>query len=599
MQIITLDFETYYDDTYTLKKLTTEAYVRDPRFEVLCCALRTPSGNLLTVPGPELDKATLQGLTDWKDTAVLCHHAQFDGLIMSHHFGITPGAWLDTLSMARLVIGNHLPVGLEALAKHFNLGGKTVPYKAFRGLHWDELSPLIQRELRYGCAQDVSLTWEIFTRLWPGFPPEEIRLIDMTVRMFTEPSLCGDIELLKEVWMAEAARKEIWLRELEVRPNELQSAEKFAELLREAGVEPALKRPGINGMPLYAFAKNDKFMLDLVESADPHVAMLAQARLGYKSTLTQRRAERLELMTRRGPLTPYYKYCGSHTPRWSGGDKTNFQNFNRKGDLRKTIVAPPGRKLAIVDLSQIECRLLNTLAGQWDVVEKFRRGEDPYIGIASHFYKRPITVADKYERGMGKQGELMCGFGCGGPRFKQVASMGNYGPPIEITLEEGNQFVALYRDTHKAVVAYWHAADEVLRVLLQNLVCDWGPLQVRHKRIFLPNGMAMQYNLLEHEGMLLRRTRFGGQKIYGAKLVENVVQALARVIFGQALLRVQEDYRLLPAMISHDEAVYVVAAVCDDELLRHNLLDAFTAPVAWLPELPLGAECVIAERYGK
>src|SRR5215472_3252812 len=115
MNIVTLDFETYYDDEYTLSKMTTEAYVRDPRFEVHGCAISVngAAATWLHDYGPHLKHGI-----NWSNTACLCHHAQFDGLILSHHFDIHPAFWFDTLSMARLLIGNHLPKSLETLAQH-------------------------------------------------------------------------------------------------------------------------------------------------------------------------------------------------------------------------------------------------------------------------------------------------------------------------------------------------------------------------------------------------------------------------------------------------------------------------------------------------
>ena len=105
---------------------------------------------------------------DWDDIAVLCHHAQFDGLILSHHYGIKPKFWLDTLSMARLCLGNHLSVSLDSLAKHFNLQAKSVPYNLFKGKHWHELSASIQQQVAAGACHDVDLTWEIFGKLMRG-----------------------------------------------------------------------------------------------------------------------------------------------------------------------------------------------------------------------------------------------------------------------------------------------------------------------------------------------------------------------------------------------------------------------------------------------
>src|SRR5262249_24995951 len=152
-------------------------------------------------------------------------------------------------------------------------------------------------------------------------------------------------------------------------------------------------------------------------------------------------------MAKRGRMPVYLRYCGAHTTRWSGGDKTNWQNLRRGGRLRKTVKASRGATLAVVDSSQIECRILNEFAGQEDVIEKFRTGADPYIGIASQAYGRAITKEDKAERGTGKQLELSCGYGAGAATIQKTARLGTYGPPVHIDIETAERWKHLYRDT--------------------------------------------------------------------------------------------------------------------------------------------------------
>ena len=212
------------------------------------------------------------------------------------------------------------------------------------------------------------------------FPREELQVISTTVQMFTNPCLQADIGLLGKVWMDEANKKDARMAALSITEADLQSADRFAELLRQEGVEPEMK-DGKNKQ-IYCFAKTDEFMRGLQEHDNERIRTLAEARLGAKSTLLQTRAETLGWMARRGPMPVYLRYCGAHTTRWSGGDGANWQNFKRGSDIRRAIMAPAGFLLAPIDLSQIECRILNYLAGQEDVIEKFRKGEDPYIGTA-------------------------------------------------------------------------------------------------------------------------------------------------------------------------------------------------------------------------
>jgi hypothetical protein len=167
MNILTLDFETYFADDYTLSKMTTEAYVRDPRFEAHGAGLRTPEGRLIWVAKPERGDDGFSQCYDWENTAVLCHHAAFDGLILSHHFGIIPGKWLDTMSMAAYLWPSEIKK-LDFLSWRFNMPPKSVPYDQIRGKRYGEMSPALQCELADGCLHDCELTYSIFTRMMSG-----------------------------------------------------------------------------------------------------------------------------------------------------------------------------------------------------------------------------------------------------------------------------------------------------------------------------------------------------------------------------------------------------------------------------------------------
>src|SRR5271166_1607386 len=153
MNILTLDFETYFDDDYSLSKMTTESYIRDPRFEAHGVGLRgSVSGETMWIARPE--RKTLQEFCEWDNYTVLCHHAAFDGLILSHHYGIIPGRWLDTYSMAQFLFGAEQSKSLGALATRFGLAPKSVPYDKVKGLHYADMDRETQRELADGCLHD-------------------------------------------------------------------------------------------------------------------------------------------------------------------------------------------------------------------------------------------------------------------------------------------------------------------------------------------------------------------------------------------------------------------------------------------------------------
>lgn len=601
MSIITLDFETFFSDDFTLSKMTTEEYVRDRRFEVHGAAIRLNDKATEWYDHAELVKVLPYLVNDPSTDGVLCHHAHFDGLILCHVYGLHPKMWYDTLSMGRLLLGNHLSKSLDSLSKHFNLQTKDVPYHLFKGKHWGEISPGDKEQIGRGACHDVQITWDLFCLLARSFPAEEYALVDATVRMFTNPRLVGNIALLGEIWAEEQKARSDLLAELGVTAKDLGSNEKFAALLRAEGVEPETK-PGKNS-DNYAFAKTDDFMRDLLDDEDERVAMLAEARLQAKSTLTQTRSERLGWMATRGPLPVYLNYCGAHTTRWSGGDKVNWQNRKRGGKMERAIEAPAGHAIVVTDASQIECRILNMVAGQWDVIERFRNHEDPYTGIASKFYGFEVTKAHEKERGTGKQLELSCGYGAGGPTIQATAKKGTYGPPVYLSAEQAMQARDLYRETHPAVTDLWAKAKDVLTNIASNQSFDWGPATVQDKRIWLPNGAPLIYETLEwfeaEDGDRFWRikTRRGHAKLYGAKLVENFIQALARVHTSQAWSRCIKVGIPMVSM-EHDKLLACVSENQAEDAYQFMRQEMARAPV-WLPGIPLDSEGFISSTFAK
>jgi hypothetical protein len=593
MNILTLDFETFFSDDYTLKKMTTEAYVRDERFEALGVGVRTSQGDSFWAP--QEDVARVLSEFDLAHSAILAHHAHFDGLILSHHYGIKPKFIYDTLSMARLQLGNHVSVGLESLARHYGLDAKSVPYERFRGKRWADIDPVLRRDLGNGCLHDIELTWNVFQRLSVGFPQSEYQTINLAVRAFTEPKLVGDTAEFGAVWSHEQKYKADLCRELGVTLKDLGSNEVFANLLRAEGIEPEYKQ-GKNEM-IYAFASTDSFMQDyLLQHEDERILMLAEARIAAKSTMDSSRSARLGWMSTRGAMCVYLAPFAAHTTRFGGGDKSNYQNMKRGSPLRKAHKAPVGYTIVKADRSQDECRKLNVLAGQWDVVERFANGVDPYVGIASKFYGRTITKNDPAERGVGKQLELSCGYGAGGPTIKRTAKRGTYGPPVELTDQQGLDARDLYRATHQEVVGYWKQASRMIAALGgTNHRIEWGPMIVDSNVIWLPGAVPIWYHDLHYhtsdsgEQYWRYRDRKGWAKLYGGKLVENIVQALSAVDMRETLIRVFNRTGISYATQEHDAAVWIVP---DDLVAPFTQIvqTEMTRAPTWLPDIPLACE---------
>lgn len=604
--------------------MSTESYVRDPRFKTHGAAIKWSADTTARWYAEPQLRWMLQN-EDWSDTFLVAHHCQFDGLILSHHYNVHPLRLGCTLSMARLLLGNHLSVSLDAVRKHFGIPMKSTPYHLMDNRYWYEMTRDVQDQVAEGACDEVESIWKIFHLLLAqNFPLEELKVIDTTLKMFTEPVLRGDAELLAKIWENENSKKADRVAALGVDPAELRSNDKFAELLRTEGIEPETKR-GKNEQ-IYAFAKTDDFMRGLLEHDNERIRTLAEARLGEKSTLMQTRAETLGWMASRGSLCVYLRHAGTGTLRPSGGDGANWLNFKRQSALRRTIMAPDGFLLAPVDASQIECRVLHYLAGgpNEPVIQKFRRKEDPYVDLASLFYKEPIYKPKRGDlrfeemeakRGMGKQGRLMCGYGAAALQFKVTAKNGLYGPSIEISIEDATAFVKLYRETNPSICGangYWRQGEWALAKLAAGETAEWGPLNIKNKRIYLPSGQPVIYNTLEfhvpdsnedcrnfeRNGYWRMQTRHGWKKMWGSKIVQNMCEAVSRVIVSQAMNRITAmGYRVLNW--PYDELLVLIPKDGREEQHAKRCAAEMKIAPSWLPGIPLDAEWSLGERYSK
>jgi len=415
MDIITVDFETYYDKEFSLSKLTTEQYVRSPDFEVIGLGIKVNNDETVWLSGGHKElKTYLHTNYDWKNSAVLAHNTLFDGAILSWVFGIQPKLWLDTLCIARALHGVEVGASLKYLAQMYEVGEKGDEVIHALGKHRGGFS---EAELeRYGdyCIQDVELSYRLFNIFMSNkkFPKKELKVIDMTLRMFIDPVLELDVDKLAGHLDSLREQKDCLLEECGIGKDELMSNPKFAKALQTLDVIPPMKTSLRTGKETFAFAKSDEGFKALQEHEDPKVQALVAARIGLKSTLEETRTERFIDIGVRGTLPVPIKYYAAHTGRWGGLDKINLQNLPNRGDnakvLKSCILAPKGYTLIQADSAQIEARVLAWLAGQEDLVAAFMKGEDVYSMMASAIYSIPLAEVSSSQRFVGKTTVLGC-----------------------------------------------------------------------------------------------------------------------------------------------------------------------------------------------
>ena len=603
MKILTIDFETFYSTEFSLTKVTTEEYVRSPEFEVIGVAVQEDDGAPVWFSGDAEAMHQFLARYDWGNSLALAHNAAFDGAILNWVFGLRPKGWLDTLSMGRALHGTEVGGSLKVLAEHYSLGEKGTEVENAKGLRRIDFSP--EQLARYGeyCKNDVALTYDLFGQMSRGFPAVELRLIDLTLRMFTEPVLRLNTPLLEAHLTKEKERKEHLLKHFD--KESLMSNQKFAELLFKLGVQPPMKKSPATGKETFAFSKTDEGFKALLEHEDPKVQTLVSARLGTKSTIEETRTERFIGIATRGALPVPLRYYAAHTGRWGGDDKLNLQNLPRSSQLKSAIIAPTGYMMIDSDSSQIEARTLAWLAEQNDLVEAFDRGEDVYKIMASAIYGKDIKDITKDERFVGKTTILGCGYGMGAAKFQ--AQLKNFN--VEITLDEAKRIIDTYRTTYPKITALWKEAASALKAVLQNQQTTLGRdgiLKIEGKDgILLPNGLYLRYpNLRLHESEegkaeLVYDTKKGRavipNRIYGGKVIENVCQALARIIIGEQMLLVAKKYRVV--MTVHD-AIACIVPTAEVETAKEYVEMCMRIRPSWGQALPLNCEAGYGESYG-
>lgn len=319
MDIVTIDFETFYDREYSLSRMTTEAYIRDLRFEVVGVAIKVNDQEVDWYSGA--DPGGFLHAIDYSNKAILCHNTAFDGAILSWKFGIKPKLWLDTLSMARPLHSMTVGGSLKALATYYRLGDKGDEVLRTMGMRRRDFTPEQMAAYADYCIQDVNLTYRLFKKMAKGFPQEELLVIDQTLRMYTEPKFELDPVVLDAHLASIHERKQALFYKLggeEKAKKFLMSNNKFADLLRAFGVEPPMKTSPTTGKQTYAFAKNDTAFTALLEHPKAAVRTIVEARLGTKSTIEETRTKRFLEIAERGPLPVSLVYYGAHTGRFSG-----------------------------------------------------------------------------------------------------------------------------------------------------------------------------------------------------------------------------------------------------------------------------------------
>lgn len=635
MKICTVDLETFWDVGHSLTKMSPIAYCMHPDTEIISCAFKFGNQETEVIFGEDEVKQYCDSV-DWSQYWVVGHNLSgFDSMILSWRLNIKPLLWGCTLAMARPIHAKDVGLSLAKLVTHYGLGVKD--NFALLQTKGKRLSDFTEQEIAdmgvYNKA-DVDQCYQLLLRLIPQTKKDEEKLIDMTIRSLVEPTFACDMDLLHNTLEEESIRKrELLLDAADKMLDEplltdeekvqsvlklLSSAPKFAKFLESIEVEVPKKISPTTGKEIPALAKTDEEFIALQEHDNPLVATAANARLDAKSTLLQTRIKAFISAADSHPQKkvpiPLKYYGADTTGRWSGW-AYNPQNlprvhpkFPKPSDaLRKSLVAPKGYKVVVADLSGIELRVNHFLwkvPSSMELFEKDRENADLYKDFASTLYEVYESEVTKEQRQVGKVAHLGLGFGAGSVTFQKVAKlMGG----VDIDLDESKDIVDAWRMAYPEITIGWRTCHKALSTIIRGAtggaIDPWGMVYPTPEGLQTPKGIIRYPNLRTEMNEETNRTEFVyGQgrnkaRIYAGKIDENIVQHLARCVIADNALEVQRRTGLIPALMVHDELVYVVPGDQAQTTLD-TVQEIMRTPPVWWPELLTWSEGDIADTYG-
>ena len=645
MDIAIVDLETFWDTHHSLTKMSPIEYCMHADTEIISCSFKFGSAPTEVVFGEDNVIAYAKRV-DWSKYWVVGHNlSAFDAMILAWRMGVNPALWGCTLAMARPIHAKDVGLSLGALVEHYGIGKKNnAVLLQTKGRHLCDFTPQEIADMRTYNGADSDQCCALLHKLIPQTRRDEVRLIDMTIRMLVEPAFEADLDLLLTTLCDEDNRKEQLLLSLgrvisdnsalvaaariiddvdysdmtaEEVKTMLMSAAKFKILLERLNVEVPIKVSPTTGKSIPALAKTDEALIELQEHPNELVAAAAAARLDAKSTLLQTRIRSFVSAAKAHPdkkvPIPLRYYGADTTGRWSGWGY-NPQNLPRINPydpkptdaLRKSLRAPKGHKVVVADLSGIELRVNMFLWNVGYAVKLFT--DDPENAdlyryfAANELYNVPEDQVQKTQRQVGKVSHLGLGFGAGGPTFQKVARlMGG----VDMSLLEASDVVDKYRAAHPEIVTGWRTCHRALRTIIRGEEGEpldpWGMIIPVAGGLKTPRGMIRYPDLRVENSNGNNEFVYGSgrhkARIYAGKIDENIVQHLARCVIADNAITVKKETGLMPALMVHDELVYVVP----DRIAESHLAQVqqvMRTPPVWWPELKTWSEGDIAQTYG-
>lgn len=629
-----LDFESYYstENNFDLKSLSMTEYIRDPRFKALGAGAAFDDEPIVWISAKNLDSFFLS--LKWDEIDLVGHNVKFDGAILAWRYGYVPRSYIDTKGMSRACLAksikNH---SLGTIAEYFQLPRKqTEVLDSMNGK--SELTPEEESNLAGYCIHDVELEREILHRFEKEFPHDQYASLDQTIRMFVEPKLQLNINLLHQTALAEEQRRLSIFNEIKLDKKVFASNEQFAELLQKEGFEVPMKRSpkrkDEKGDPLMipALALGDIKFQELCETPNERLQDLCEARVAAKSNLLQTRSTKLARIGATGLWSFDVEFSGAdQTHRFSGGggaggNPQNFTNPARVIDplkkemasaLRRAVTAPDGYELVVGDFSQIEFRLVAYLSRDPGLLELIEKDKDAYIDFGSAFFGFTLDKErDKAKRQFAKTAMLGLGYQMGSDKFIQTVRTQT---GQTITEETAKKAVDLYRKRYGYVQSLWNSLRDLIPLMTQKENAGKYsmrlPVKIGFEYLELPSGLKIRFPNLREEivrqedkktGEMIERMQWvydvytKGHKerrtLYGGKVLENICQGLAGELCKDAMVRLGEN---VVGQV-HDE-LHVLCRKGSGSLIAQNMKRIMSLPPEWMPDMILDAEVKVGQNW--
>ena len=630
MDYVFLDFET--QSKVDIYKEGAAKYSADPSTSIICYSYAVGMGNIISIQGGRKPEIFIEFIN--RGIPFVCHNAEFEYMIWSKVWGEPTPKFICTKAMG-LSCGmpeslKNLSSAVQGESEKYFAGARLISFfcspKKDGSFNRMEDHPKFAKEFMYYCKKDVQACRTIFNAL-PKLSDKEQQLYELT-SMINYRGLHIDRQAVEKAYMTLTYAYEKAVLEIQrlsggmvSSPTQVKAIRNFIE--NDIGiVTNDLKSSTVNAL--------------LLKDLPNYVKGILEIRKEHSKSSTAKIKKMLDNVDNDNIIKNYLVYHGANTGRWSSRG-VQFQNIPRGGDidveecisniislesedfcdiykspisaisncLRGFIVPEEGNVFLISDYVGIEARVLLWLAGQENILEKIVGGIDIYVDMAKKIYNdNSLTKEDKEQRMLGKQAVLGCGYGMGSTRFKQMCAAYK----IEVSEDMSDKAVRIYRKTYAKVPKLWYLLGEGFRRAIknENAIKVKGVIFKHRKRfmgVTLPSGRLLRYYLpsVKEEGLSFysvnsQTKQFTKTTTYGGKICENVVQAIARDIMAEAMLKLEkEGYNVV--LTIHDEIVCEVPK--NSKYNTEGMGNIMCQAPKWAIGCPISTEGTTTRRYKK